>query len=319
MTTKQAARGKWDGIISQLIGEDAIRRKHGPCPICGGTDRYRYDNKRNDGDWFCNVCGVGDGFRLLTEALGIDFAEAARKVDQVVNNIEEKPFKADINIDTRRKHLNEVWSSAQEPWVAHNYLIGRGIPSVTVEQVKDVRGCEKLWYRQHGWQDVDGNGELKNHSYENAMVALIRNSKGEPVSIHRTYIMVDGKEKKIMPPIETIVGSCVRLGEPDDTLCLAEGIETALAAWSVTGYPAWATISAHGMAEFKSIPRHVKRVIICADNDESFTGQEAAFACAKHMKQRLKVETEVWMPSNIGDDMLDQMVEHQDMSWRIWK
>jgi putative DNA primase/helicase len=101
----------------------------------------------------------------------------------------------------------------------------------------------------------------------------------------------------------------VRLGEPDDTLVLAEGIETALAAWALTGIPAWATISAHGLEKFTAIPRHVKKVIICADNDASFTGQAAAFQCAKYMKQRARVETEVWMPPVMEMDMLDAWVK----------
>jgi putative DNA primase/helicase len=300
MTTKQAARGKWDGILSQLLGEGAVRKKHGPCPICGGADRYRYDNKRNDGDWFCNVCGVGDGFRLLQEALGIDFATAARRVDEIVNNIEERPFKPQIDIEQRRQLMNATWALAQEPFFAFNYLIGRGIPSQIVEQVgSDVRGAEKL-------RLYDGKENLGNH---NAMLALIRNAKGVPISIHRTYLTVDGKQKKIMPPLENITGGCVRLGEPNDTLVLAEGIETALAAWALMGHPAWATISAHGLAEFKAIPRHVKRVIIAADNDNSFTGQAAAFECAKYMEQRLKVQTVVTMPKTMNTDMLDLLNE----------
>ncbi len=303
MTTKQAARGKWDGILTQLIGEHAVTRKHGPCPICDGKDRYRYDNKRNDGDWFCNVCGVGDGFKLLSDTLGISFAEAARRVDQVVNNVEEKPFKPDIDIDKRRVKLNDLWSKAQEPFVAYNYLVGRGVPSKIVDQVsKDIRGIEKLdLYEGHSWM-----GEYP------AMLALIRNPKGVPISVHRTYLTPDGKEKKIMPVLESITGACVRLGEPNETLVIAEGIETALAAWAITGYPAWAAISAHSMAELKSIPLHVKKVVIVGDNDESFTGQAAAFSCAKYMKQRLKVETVVTMPGMLGWDMLDQLQSMKD-------
>ena len=304
MTTKQAAKGKWDGIIVALLGEEAVNRKHGPCPICGGTDRYRYDNNRNDGDWFCSFCGVGDGFKLLTEALAIDFAEAARRVDQIVNNIEAEPFKPDIDIDRRRTALNDTWKHSKNPLITVDYLSSRGIPTEIIEQAKDLRGHKSLVYI----------GENKDRMFRPAMLALIRNTKGEPISIHRTYLGIKPKEKKIMPPIETITGGCVRLGEPDDTLVLAEGVESALAAWAITGSPAWATISAHGLAEFKSIPRHVKKVIVCADNDASFTGQEAAFACAKTMKQKLKVETVVTMPKIIGMDMLDVLQEMIDLS-----
>jgi putative DNA primase/helicase len=307
MTTKQAAKGKWDGILKQLIGTGAVARKHGPCPICGGSDRYRYDNKRNDGDWFCNHCGVGDGFRLLQEALGINFAAAAKRVDQVVNNIEAEPFKPEVDIETRRRRMNAMWLQADSPEIVAGYLRFRGIPREILEKAGDLRG-------HHALSHFGNDDKMSRHP---AMLALIRNAKGVPVSIHRTYLITgaDGSaattDKKIMPPTETITGGCVRLGEPDDTLVLAEGIETALAAWAITGHPAWATISAHGLAEFKSIPRHVKRVIVAGDNDASFTGQAAAFSCAKYMKNRLNVETVVTMPKVVGMDMLDTL---QDLS-----
>ena len=297
-TTKQAANGKWDGILAQLIGEQAVSRKHGPCPICGGKDRYRYDNKRNDGDWFCNVCGVGDGFKLLQDSLGLSFAEAARKVDKIVNNIEEKPFKPlTQNIEQRRENLNKMWKDAVDPQCVGKYLVGRGISAEIISRINDVRGHPNLLYTR----------EDKSATYLPAMVALIRNSKGEAISMHRTYFGSAGTDKKITPGLETVTGACVRLGEPQSTLVLAEGIETALAAWQITGHPAWATISAHGLEAFTSIPRHVQRVIVCADNDLSFTGQAAAFACAKYFKLRLKVVTEVWMPTLDEMDMLDML------------
>lgn len=294
-TTKQAARGKWDAIITHFLGPKAVSRKHTSCPICGGSDRYRYDNKRNDGDWICNHCGAGDGFKLLMGALGSGFAETAKSVDSIVGNIEAEPFRDNIDMGRRRQALNDTWKHAKSPKTVAQYLTGRNIPAWVIQQAKDLRGHPNMLH-------VD---DENNHSYRPAMAALIRNSKGEPISIHRTYLGINQKEKKIMPPLENITGGAVRLGEPNDTLVLAEGIETALAAWAITGHPAWATISAHGLAEFKSIPRHVTKVIIAGDNDASFTGQAAAFECAKYMKNRLNVETVVTMPKQLGYDMQD--------------
>lgn len=302
MTTKQAARGKWDGILTELIGESAVTRKHGPCPICGGTDRYRYDNKRNDGDWYCNVCGPGDGFRLLSESLGLSFAEVAKRVDRIVNNIEEKPFKPIIDTEKRRKNLNRVWLEANEPQIVVDYLRSRDIKEHIIEEVRDLRGHPSLPY-------FDGKKKIGEYP---AMVALIRNSKGEPLSIHRTYITgqnTSKDRKKIMPPIQPIVGGAVRLGEPGavgrDALGFAEGIETALAFWQLTEVPCWATISAHGMEKIESIPRHVKRVLVAADYDDSFVGQRAAFTMAANAKRKWQVPVEVWMPKQAAFDMND--------------
>src|ERR1700758_1335926 len=42
----------WPAVLAQLgIPETALRNKHGPCPACGGKDRYRFDNKRGRGDY----------------------------------------------------------------------------------------------------------------------------------------------------------------------------------------------------------------------------------------------------------------------------
>lgn len=308
-TTKQAARGKWDGVITQLLGEQAVTRKHGPCPICGGKDRYRYDNKRNDGDWFCNVCGVGDGFKLLQGALGISFADAARKVDEVVNNVEEKPFKPIIDTEKRRTRLNALWAEAQSPEVAMRYLASRDIDPDLLQDVTDVRGHELLPL-------YDGPKRVGEHP---AMLALIRNAKGEPISIHRTYIIPnETKQKKIMPPIETIIGGAVRLAEPGTSLAFAEGIETALSMWQASGIPCWATISAHGMKNIKTLPRQITHVYLCADNDLSFTGQAAAFTAASYMKQKFSINAEVWMPGEHGSDMNDHITYKADevMKWR---
>ena len=214
-----------------------------------------------------------------------------------MNNVEEKPFKTDIDIDKRRKNLNDLWSGATDGATAAGYLMDRGIPTDIIQNATDIRGNRGIYL-------YDGGKPVGIYP---VMLSMIRNSKGEPISIHRTYIKPDGKEKKIMPPLESITGGCIRLGEPDDTLVLAEGVETALAAWSILGHPAWACISANNLENFTAIPRHVKKVIVCADNDHSFVGQAAAFRCAAYMRNRAKVETEVVMATIDGDDMLDHL------------
>ena len=66
MPVKELAEGKWYYILSSLkIPDSFLHGKHGPCPLCDGKDRYRWDNKDGRGTFFCNQCGSGDGFTML--------------------------------------------------------------------------------------------------------------------------------------------------------------------------------------------------------------------------------------------------------------
>jgi putative DNA primase/helicase len=85
-----AARGRWPEILAALAGlSDAeLSDRHQPCPLCGGTDRYRFDDKDGSGSWFCNQCGgkdqrggAGSGIDLLMRRQGWSFVEAARQVE----------------------------------------------------------------------------------------------------------------------------------------------------------------------------------------------------------------------------------------------
>ncbi|MGL6422717.1 primase-helicase zinc-binding domain-containing protein [Aeromonas caviae] len=40
-----AARGQWPFILAELGLSVPKRGQHGPCPACGGKDRFRLDDK----------------------------------------------------------------------------------------------------------------------------------------------------------------------------------------------------------------------------------------------------------------------------------
>ena len=46
----ELASGRWHGILTALgVPQEFLTGKHGPCPICGGKDRFRFDNKNGRG------------------------------------------------------------------------------------------------------------------------------------------------------------------------------------------------------------------------------------------------------------------------------
>ena len=86
-----AAQGRWPDLLQHLAGltADQLTDKHQPCPMCGGSDRYRFDDIDGTGSWFCNQCGGkdqsgggGSGMDLLLRMTGWPYAEACRRIEE---------------------------------------------------------------------------------------------------------------------------------------------------------------------------------------------------------------------------------------------
>ena len=298
----ELARGRWHGILPQLgIPPDCLRDKHGPCPVCGGKDRFRWDNKDGNGTSWCNSCGATDGFGLLKNFHGWDYPTAAREVERIVGSpdppkIRKQPTHPHSD---PRPALREAYKGSQAfgDLPASNpiglYLCGRGL---NVTPARDVRFHPAMW------------GVGVPHKLP-AMLTGIRDVKGQFVSFHRTFIQGAGKApidspKQIMTPVTTITGAAARLFPCIDELAICEGVETAFAVRELTGLPTWAALTAHGLKTFE-LPSPIKRLHIYGDCDASFAGQSAAYQLAERLSGKCAVS--VHIPSERGD-WLDYLV-----------
>jgi hypothetical protein len=80
---RQQACGRWRDILSGLgLNLPSTATQHGPCPACGGKDRFRFDDRNGRGTWFCNQCTpqAGDGFALIQNVRNCDFHRALELV-----------------------------------------------------------------------------------------------------------------------------------------------------------------------------------------------------------------------------------------------
>lgn len=96
----ELARGRWPGILASLAGitDQQLSDRHQPCPLCGGDDRYRFDDKDGSGTWFCNRCGgknqqggAGNGMDLLMRKTGWEFKRAAEEVERYLGIQKKAP------------------------------------------------------------------------------------------------------------------------------------------------------------------------------------------------------------------------------------
>ena len=51
--TVERARNRWREILPRFgIDTRFLTNRHGPCPLCGGRDRFRFDDRNGDGTDF---------------------------------------------------------------------------------------------------------------------------------------------------------------------------------------------------------------------------------------------------------------------------
>ncbi|MGP8486095.1 DUF7146 domain-containing protein [Paraburkholderia fungorum] len=73
-------------LVSYGVPADRLTGDACACPVCGGDDRFTYDNKRGRGDWVCRKCDngramAGDGLQLITRLNSIGLYRLMRQLD----------------------------------------------------------------------------------------------------------------------------------------------------------------------------------------------------------------------------------------------
>jgi len=294
MSTIERATGRWREILPQLgIESRFLINKHGPCPLCGGKDRFRFDDRDGSGSYYCKQCGPGLGLLLVRKLHGWDHKTACDAIDKIIGigrrtppSSNQSPLSAAQKEAAERQLLHE----ARESEVVETYLGRRGW-TVTSPVLRGNARC--------AYSDEDKR--LIGHFP--AVIAQILGPDGSLRSAQRIYGADVTPRKKILAPVGTIRGGAVRLHEPAYELGVAEGIENALAAHELFRVPVWAALSGGGVKILRPLSG-MRRVHIFADNDFNFVGQEASYNLALRLSQK-GVYVEVHVPADRGTDWLD--------------
>ncbi|HFG0079827.1 TPA: primase-helicase zinc-binding domain-containing protein [Escherichia coli] len=268
-TVKQAC-GHWPRILPAL-GVKVIKNRHQSCPVCGGSDRFRFDDKEGRGTWFCNHCGAGDGLKLVEKVFGVTPSEAAGKVNAVTGNLPpvapEVIAAAEAETVADRKAAAALAVRLMEkirPATGNAYLTRKGFPAQECLTLTVMHKTGGVTFRTG---DVvvplsDDTGALVNLQLINAD-GLKRTLKGGQVK--GACHVIEGKK------------------QAGKRLWIAEGYATALTVHHLTGETVMVALSSVNLLSLASLARQkypACQIVLAADRDLNGDGQSKAAAAA---------------------------------------
>ncbi|CAN7740821.1 toprim domain-containing protein [Acidovorax sp. LjRoot118] len=334
MLATDRVKGRWrDLFIASGVDEAVLNGKHHPCPICGGTDRFRFPDKGTR-LWVCTSCTdskYSSGLQFLHLFLrhsslkqtaawihdyydGNPVAEAAMAVNRA-----ETPAEIAARNERRLWVMNKVLSQTVD--------VKSGDP-VDLYLRSRVKGLQAIpsGIRIHPgleyWErPTEGSGKPTLVGVFPAMVLAGRDENDRLVQIHKTYLTPEGAKAPVSNPKKTDVGvGCnsyaFRLQDVEgDTLGVGEGAENSLRGGLLFNVPAWPCHCASVLANF-TIPARLKsrirKLYVFTDNDPKVRpdgspwnpGAEAGATLAARMRAE-KIKVMVIRPAKGDTDMTD--------------
>jgi putative DNA primase/helicase len=290
-----AIGSRWPDVLAHLVGDLPTKKKPGPCPVCGGSDRFFFDNRHGRGDWHCRHCDppAGDGFDLVMRVRRWDLNTARERVLDALGMAARRSIAPARPASSYRPYSDiamYLWEEAQPT------------ANTIVEAYLRGRGC-RLPPEDGDLRYLPARG-----AHPAAMLGRVTDAvTSEPISLHFTALDADGRKVGDQPKRllagHRKAGGVIRLW-PDECvtsgLAIAEGIESALAA--AHGFtPVWAAIDAGNLAALPVVAG-IEALTIVADHDEA--GIRAARECARRWTNTGR-QVRIAIPRTPGEDAAD--------------
>ncbi len=268
-TVKQAC-GHWPHILPAL-GVKVIKNRHQACPVCGGSDRFRFDDREGRGTWYCNQCGAGDGLKLVEKVFGMNASEAAGKVNAVTGNLPpvapEVIAAAEAETDTDRKAAAALAVRLMEktrPASGNAYLTRKGFPDRECPVLSATHKTGGVTFRA---------GDV---------VVPLYDDTGALVNLQ--LISSDGLKRTLKGG--AVKGACHTIEgkkQAGKRLWIAEGYATALTVHHLTGETVMVALSSVNLLSLASLVRQKHpacQIVLAADRGLNGDGQNKAAVAA---------------------------------------
>lgn len=268
----------------------------GPCPVCGGNDRFSINPGK--AKWNCRGHGGGSSVISMVMHIGnLSFLEACEELTgEPPPNGKARPLSAEERAERDRRrqeaeaaqrqreaderaYQENTLAAAQRIWsevtpiagsLAETYLHNFGLPTPPMGWPECLGFHPALPY--------PGRGRMP------ALVARVDDVAGNITGIWREFISPDGRKADVdlqKLGLGPVSGGAVRLGGQGARIGVAEGVRTALGAWALIGfeYPVWSCLSTSGLTGFE-VPLFVERITGFPDGDKPYRKQGNEFVPA---------------------------------------
>lgn len=267
------------GAVLKRVGREST----GPCPACGGRDRFSVNPTKNK--WFCRGHGGGRGsINMVMHLAGLSFLQACEELTGEPNptgarakppSEQEQAARAQMRRDSdaraaRRAAQEKAYMDDTREGAAAIWSAGAPLAGTLAETYLRSRGLDLAEWpdvlRFHAGLPYPG----KPKPYP-ALVCRVDDMGGELTAVWRIYLREDGRKADVENAklgLGPAAGGAVRFGGIASKIAIAEGVESALGYWLLTRqrHPAWAGLSTAGLIGFEA-PLGIDHVVIAPDGD----------------------------------------------------
>ncbi len=281
-----AAADRWPTVLAGLhIDVPDSPRRHAPCPACGGSDRFRFDDGGR-GSFICNQCGAGDGLDLIKRVNNCDTTEAAQLAADVLG-IDYRTVKQDEATASQKREQMKAESQQREQERQRRKLA----------EIEQRRGLFVSHWQGLAETAFEGESEyLMNKGLVGFTFPVLPDGSlllglvDESGTVTAAQTITQQGEKRLLAgSAKRGAYHAVNAADAPQSVLIAEGLATALSVHLIR--PEALTVCAIDSGNLQPVAQAMHQrypnaqIIIAADNDikpgEPNTGKDAAEKAAK--------------------------------------
>lgn len=259
-------------LLSAGMPGGFLTGKHGPCPFCGGTDRWRWDNKNQSGSGICNQCGAYNGAQLVAKWNNMDVKQDWHDVNELIlecgGAVDGYTPRADFQSGVTRPAAASPEKKSVKP-----QDVPAGVPDTKQLSTLDAFINARVGPVVGRWRYVQQNGDF---AFE---ICRVETPKGKAFKPVAWFVDATGADWQVkgMPGLKPLYRAD-KLADAKKVI-VVEGEKAADAGqslWSDYVVTTWANGAGAVAKTDWSVLRHAETVLIIPDNDPA--GIKAALA-----------------------------------------